>query len=233
MYSLVAPAVLSPAVANKAQMPCPPSDAASINTVVGQAGGLFPTLTAAEIQTKILGPAANFSGNIQVAQLQPGRIIVRCCQRGSPEPGGWWVSLQDMPLGITPVRSGTAVLPNWNQNGNLEFFVVPEGCGIVILEGQAASQALGGNLSTEGQRSYWQLGVGQHLDAVNDRVLPLNQPLRGSNLINVTGQILQGGATQIYVMENGAGAAFFNPGGANDYMPCIALIETGFDVELQ
>jgi hypothetical protein len=213
-------------------MPCPPSDAASINAVIGQAAGLLPALNLAEI----LGSSASFSGNIQVTQLQPGRIIARCCQGGSLEPGGWWVSLQDMPLGITPVRSGTAVLPNWSQNGNLEFFVVPENCDIVILEGLAASQALGGNLSAEGQRSYWQLQANQHFDAGNDVVIPVNQPLNRANLANVTGQILQGGTNQIYIMRNGAGVAFSrpgHPGGANGYMSCIAIIETGFDVELQ
>jgi hypothetical protein len=227
MYSLVAPAVLNPAVANKAQMPFPPSNAARVNAAAGQAAVFFPALNPVECQTKILGPSASFSGNIQVAQLQPGRIIARCCQGGSKEPGVWWVSLQDMPWGITSIRSGTAVLPNWNQNGNLEFFVVPEPCNIVILEGWAASQALGGNLSAEGQRSYWQLGAGQHFSTTTGRVIPGNQLLNGGNFVDVTNRILQGGTNQIYIMENRAGLAF------NGYMPCLAIIETRFDVELQ
>jgi hypothetical protein len=69
-------------------------------------------------------------------------MLVRCSQNGSREPGLWWTLISDMPLSILGVRNGIAVLPNWNQNGNLEFFVVPEGCNMIVLEGTASDQRL-------------------------------------------------------------------------------------------
>jgi hypothetical protein len=177
----------------------------------------------------------SFSNHLNRHTLQGGEVLVRCCQLNSPEPGAWWVQLRDMPLSIADVRDGTAVLPDWNQNGNLEFFVVPEGCGIEIFEGIVASMQMEtGNGPF--RREYIQLRPGGHYDYNG-----LSQDYRSRRNI-VTTQYLRGGVSQIYITDNygdvygnghnQSGFAFHNLLGLPSYMSCVAIIETEFDVEL-
>ncbi|MDR0445016.1 MAG: hypothetical protein LBG98_01885 [Puniceicoccales bacterium] len=183
-----------------------------------------PIPTQAQVENAIEEYANCFSNGIVLRQLHGGEVIVRCCQGGASEPGSWWVSLQDFPLSLQQLRENLANLPNWNQDGNLEFFVVPEECNITVLEGVVAAQQLnGGNLR------YFQLRGGEHYER--------NFLNNVSQRVEVTKNYLQGGAkTQIYVLLNGSysnhnvGIAFSN---ANvDYIPCLAIIPTGWDVEL-
>jgi hypothetical protein len=158
----------------------------------------------------------NFSNRITVKKLEAGEILVRCCQLGSLEPGGWWVRIQDMPLSIVDVRDGIAVKGEWNQNGNLEFFIVPEGCNIVVLEGPTAAQQLS-------HRNQWRLPVGKSVILVNGEIrLP-------QECADINTQYLRGGSNQIAITGNWNG----RPGVAfQPYMSCLAILETGFDVEL-
>jgi hypothetical protein len=160
----------------------------------------------------------DFSNRITVRKMEAGEVFVRCCQNGACEPGGWWVKIQDMPLSIVNVRDGTAVKSEWNQNGNLEFFIVPEGCNIVVLEGRAALQQL-----TTSSYNNQKLPRGGHATLVGGRI---NLPL---GCTDVNGQYLRGGTNQIAITGNwnGRPEAAFQP-----YMSCIAIIEAGFDVEL-
>jgi hypothetical protein len=167
----------------------------------------------------------NFSNQITVRRLEAGEILVRCCQQNSPEPGGWWVKIQSMPLSIADVRNGIAVLPEWNQNGNLEFFIVPEGCNIVVLEGVTASQQLALD-----PLSYNNYQLPQPTPMMGGRVALVGGQIRlPQGCTSINGQYLRGGANQISITGNWngrPGAAFLS------YVPCIAIIETGFDVEL-
>ena len=180
----------------------------------------------------------NFFGTITVRPLYPGEILVRCCQsdpsqdpaqqRARKEPGTWWVDVADMPLSVSDIRSGLAIRPDWNQDGNLEFFVVPEGCNITVLEGLASSQCL-----TKNNHRFVKL--------LTNTYYPNFPP----QLNFVDGQYLIGGTNQIAIVGNFGdvhgngiirpGFAFYrvnHPAGQNGYVPCIAIIETGFDVEL-
>jgi hypothetical protein len=133
--------------------PNPPITAINvINGLQQQVNGLQQQAQAAGvslqwIKDNIATYAKCFSNNalnpqINVRQLNPGEVLVRCSQNGSREPGSWWVLVDNMPLSIADVRNRIAVLPNWNQNGSLEFFVVPEGCNMIVLDGIASAQRL-------------------------------------------------------------------------------------------
>jgi hypothetical protein len=171
----------------------------------------------------------NFSGVITIRALEPGEILVRCCQQNSPEPGGWWVKIQDMPLSIADVRSGIAVLPEWNQNGNLEFFVVPEGSNIIILEGMASSQEL------QNTNNYRWLNAGQNVTILRNpgnMIIGLQFPEGHRNNPNLSTNWLDGGVTQVAIVGNWD-SLNNRPGNAfQGYYQAIAIIETGFDVEL-
>jgi hypothetical protein len=182
----------------------------------------------ADIIRQLYRDQENFSGAVTIRTLEPGEILVRCCQQNSQEPGGWWVKIQDMPLSMADVRVGIAVLPEWNQNGNLEFFVVPEGSNIVVLEGLASSQELT-NIN-----NYGQLGMGQHITILrgpNGAVIGLQFPA-GWNHQNLNTRWLAGGVNQIAIvgnwdlLNNRPGSAF------QGCYQAIAIIETEFDVEL-
>jgi hypothetical protein len=166
-------------------------------------------------------------------------------QRARKEPGTWWVKIQDMPLSIADIRNGIAVLPDWNQNGNLEFFVVPEGSDIQVIDGNAASQRL---LSRNA--SFHQLQPNEHFvrNGNQDMLQQANGnmiPLAGAGRNIVTNQWLQGGCRQIFIINNRHtdphnprpifGDAFYDYSVNHyfNYVSCIALIETGFDVETQ
>jgi hypothetical protein len=166
----------------------------------------------------------SFSKNITINRLNPGEILVRCCEKGSNEPGSWWVKIGDMPLSIVDVRDGIAVKSEWNQDGNLEFFIVPEGCNTIILEGPASSQKLTATNTNK------RLPLGKHarLQLIGS-LLHVHLPQRCDD---VDGHYhLRGGTNQIDIIGNynigRAGFAFLQ------YMQCVAIIQTGFDVELK
>ena len=149
----------------------------------------------------------NFSNRITVKKLEAGEILVRCCQLGSLEPGGWWVRIQDMPLSIVDVRDGIAVKGEWNQNGNLEFFVVPEGCNIIILEGVTASQQLTDSYNNQ------KLPKGGHatLVVIGGGIEVINLPL--GRCTDVNKHCLRVGTNQIAITGNwnGRPGAAFQP----------------------
>jgi hypothetical protein len=109
-----------------------------------------------------------------------------------------------------------AIRPDWNQDGNLEFFVVPENCNIVILEGIAASIQLN---NSNGSRYYGLLQGAHFLVAYPNFNLAADY----------TNRYLSGGSMQIFITNNRNGIAFTQGAG---HILCIAIIETGFDVEL-
>jgi hypothetical protein len=151
----------------------------------------------------------NFSQHITIRKLQPGEVLTRCVQRHTIEPGSWWTKIQDMPTSVKAVREGTAVLPHWNQSGKLEFFVVPEGCDLVVLEGLAAAQCL---------REY----------TVRDPQTSQEKQCRFfQNGKDVTGHYLEGGTNQIFITDNINGAAF-----DQHLLKCVTILETGFEVEM-
>jgi hypothetical protein len=133
-----------------------------------------------------------------------------------------------MPMSINDIRQGIAILPNWNQDRNLEFFVVPEGCNIVVLQGRAASMQLP-SIVDHRPAIYYRLQLNQHYDQIF-----VNQAI-GSHPLDrrrVTNHYLQGGIQQIHITQNwasghGVGVAFAG------YIHCIAIVQTGFDVETQ
>jgi hypothetical protein len=249
-------------------------------TTIGDIRGLqaqvvgFPLWLAQKIRDSIADQAQNFSNNahdpkIAVRQLSPGEVLVRCCQNGSREPGSWWVLIENMPQSITDVRNGLAVSPNWNQNGNLDFFLVPEGCDLFVLYGIASDQRLPADVVNTTSGPVWAaagyvINISGNPYSVNDpRSIsnPVWDPTFHSNafqrdgikrsakfirlapgevfgqgaatvqaleaLVNtnrdVTGQYLVGGHRQIFIVNGGMNF--------QNYMPCIAVIETGFNVE--
>jgi hypothetical protein len=179
-----------------------------------------------------------FAGGINVRRLEGGEILVRCCERASREPGIFWSQIRDMPLSIADIRNRIAVLPNWNQDCNLEFFVVPEGCNIVVLSGRAASQPL---ISSTNE-AYWMMPLGVHFRCIGQGQPEFLNPAGAAIAPGVggLGQIQQnchllGGGSQVVITGNKNGSAFFivnHPAGAQGYMPCITLLETGFDREV-
>jgi hypothetical protein len=184
----------------------------------------------------------NFSGTITIRPLHPREVLVRCCQsdpaqdptqqQARKEPGTWWTDVRDMPLSVSDIRSGLAIRPDWNQDGNLEFFVVPEDCDIIALEGLASSQCL-----IKNDHRFVKLLANTHYP---------NFPPPHPQFDFVDGQYLSGGINQIAIVGNFGdthgngitcpGFAFYRQaghrGGPSGYMPCIAIIETGFDVEM-
>jgi hypothetical protein len=242
----------------------------TINGLQAQAIG-FPFL-AKEIQDSIATNAQSFSNNapqpqIKVRQVNPGEMLVRCSQNGSREPGLWWTFISDMPLSILGVRNGIAVLPNWNQDGNLEFFVVPEGCNMIVLEGIASDQRLPEAAVNTTPGPVW-TADGNVTNVLGNPVggdprsipNPVWDPTFHGNMLNgikrsakfiklnpgdvfgqgvatvlnlaalvntdrdVTGQYLVGGCRQIFIVNGGANF--------QNYVPCIALIVTGYLVEI-
>jgi hypothetical protein len=117
-----------------------------------------------------------------------------------------------MPTSVKEVREGTAVLPDWNQTGKLEFFVVPEGCDLVVLEGPAAAQCL---------REYDIRGPDNPSMTRKGRYYK-----QGTN-VDVTGRYLQGGTNQIFIIGNINGAAF-----DQNLLKCVTILDTGFEVEM-
>jgi hypothetical protein len=190
---------------------------AAINAA--NATGFAPAVYAGVDHGRIVDDNRRSFNNMNPRLLQPGEILVRCTERctenGALEPGEWWVGIGDMPLSIANIRNGIDVRPDWNQNGNLEFFVVPEGSAIVVIEGRAASY----QLSLLPPKRFFQLAAEEYVQ-------------RGQALIvgvDVTNQWLSGGDNQILIIANSYGQRrpIFTP-----YGFCIAIIETGFDVEL-
>ncbi|MDR2419932.1 MAG: hypothetical protein LBD40_01240 [Puniceicoccales bacterium] len=153
----------------------------------------------------------NFSQRIIIRKLQPGEVLTRCAQRHTIEPGSWWTRAQDMPTSVKAVREGTAVLPDWNQTGKLEFFVVPEGCDLVVLEGLAAAQCL---------REY------DIRNPDNPRMTRKGRYYKQDTNEDVTNHYLQGGTNQIFITGNINGAAF-----VQNLLRCVTILDTGFEVE--
>jgi hypothetical protein len=183
---------------------------------------IHPIPTQEEINNAIEEYANCFSNDIVLRQLSGGELIVRCCQQGAPEPGCWWVPVQDFPLSVQQLREDIANLPDWNQNGNLEFFVVPEGCNITILEGRVAAQQL---RNSHDDKYFW-LMAGEYYG------IPFMDMVRDGQRNEATERYLQGGALQMFVLLNSS-ISNHNTGDAFiPYISCIAIIETGFDVEL-
>jgi hypothetical protein len=118
-----------------------------------------------------------------------------------------------------------AVLPEWNQNGNLEFIVVPEGCDIIILEGLASSQ----KLIKPNKNKQLPLGGHARLQTIGS----LQCVFLPQGCSNVDEYYLRGGTNQIDIVDNWdnnlrrVGFAF------RQCMSCITIIQTGFDVELE
>jgi hypothetical protein len=183
---------------------------------------IHPIPTQMEVDSAIEEYANCFSNGIILRQLSGGEVIVRCCQQGAPEPGCWWVPLQDFPLSAQQLREDIANLPDWNQNGNFEFFVVPERCNITILEGRVAAQQLKNSYNSR----YFRLNGRECYGML------FRDNVQAGQRNEVTKAYLQGGAIQMFVLLNSSisghniGNAFVNN------MPCFAIIETGFDVEL-
>jgi hypothetical protein len=151
-----------------------------------------------------------------------------------------------MPLSVSDIRSGLAIRPDWNQDGNMEFFIVPENNNIWVIDGNAASQQL--RSGRPNRQKFYQLQPNEHFTRNGGQDM-LQQsggnmiPLVGAGRNIVTNQWLQGGCRQIFIINNRHtnpdsprpifGDAFSDHvGNLFNYMPCIAIIETGFDVEI-
>ncbi|MDR0445322.1 MAG: hypothetical protein LBG98_03520, partial [Puniceicoccales bacterium] len=152
----------------------------------------------------------NFSQRITIRKLLPGEVLTRCAQRHTIEPGAWWTKIQDMSTSVKEVREGTAVLPDWNQTGKLEFFVVPEGCNLVVLEGLAAAQCLTAYTVRDSRTS-------------QEKTCHFFR----NKTDDVTGQYLKGGTNQIFITGNINGAAF-----NQELLKCVTILNTGFNVEM-
>ena len=162
---------------------------AAINAA--NATGFAPAVYAGVDHGRIVYDNRRSFNNMNPRLLQPGEVLVRCTENGALEPGEWWVVIGDMPLSIANIRNGIAVRPDWNQNGNLEFFVVPEGSAIVVIEGRAASY----QLSLLPPKRFFQLAAEEYVQ-------------RGQALIvgvDVTNQWLSGGDNQILIIANSYG----------------------------
>lgn len=84
-----------------------------------------------------------YSKNVNIHQLEPGTVLVRVFGKGQSIMASCWCNANDTTSAVTKAKdlyNTLAVKPEWNGDGNLGIFVVPEGVNIYVAEGKIASQ---------------------------------------------------------------------------------------------
>lgn len=84
-----------------------------------------------------------FSGEVKIHKLEPGTVLVRVFGKGQTVKGACWCRADDATSSVTcagDLYKKLAVMAEWNGDGNLGVFVVPEGVDIYVAEGKIASQ---------------------------------------------------------------------------------------------
>ena len=85
-----------------------------------------------------------FSGDVHIHKLEPGTVLVRVFGQGQSVKSACWARLDDDKSSVTCAQDlykKLAVKAEWNGDGNLGVFIVPEGADIWVAEGKIASQA--------------------------------------------------------------------------------------------
>ena len=84
-----------------------------------------------------------FSGDVHIHKLEPGTVLVRVFGKGQSVKSSCWARLDDDKSSVTcaeDLYKKLAVMADWNGDGNLGVFVVPEDANIWVAEGKIASQ---------------------------------------------------------------------------------------------
>lgn len=84
-----------------------------------------------------------YSKNVSIHQLEPGTVLVRVFGKEQSIMSSCWCNANDNTSAVTEAKdlyNTLAVKPEWNGDGNLGIFVVPEGVNIYVAEGKIASQ---------------------------------------------------------------------------------------------
>ena len=85
-----------------------------------------------------------FSSDVRIHKLEPGTVLVRVFGKGQSVKAACWARLEDVESSFTCAQDlykKLAVKAEWNGDGNLGVFIVPEGVDIWVAEGTIASQA--------------------------------------------------------------------------------------------
>ena len=85
-----------------------------------------------------------FSGKVTIHKLETGTVLVRVFGAGQSVKTACWARLDDDKSSVTCAQDlykKLAVKAEWNGDGNLGVFIVPEGVDIWVAEGKIASQA--------------------------------------------------------------------------------------------
>ncbi len=88
--------------------------------------------------------SSTFSGDVHIRKLEPGTVLVRVFGAGQSVKTACWARLDEVLSSVTCAQDlykNLAVKAEWNGDGNLGVFIVPEGVDIWVAEGTIASQA--------------------------------------------------------------------------------------------
>ena len=97
-----------------------------------------------------------FSGDVKIHKLEPGTVLVRVFGQGQSVKTACWCRADDATSSVTCAQDlykKLAVKAEWNGDGNLGVFIVPEGVDIWVAEGTIASQieTYTGNVQVNGR----------------------------------------------------------------------------------
>lgn len=84
-----------------------------------------------------------FSGNVHIHKLAPGTVLVRVFGQGQKAVGSCWCNVTDSKSSVTcaeDLYTKLAVKAEWNGDGNLAVFIVPDDIEVYVAEGKIASQ---------------------------------------------------------------------------------------------
>lgn len=98
--------------------------------------------------------SSSYSDNVTIHQLKPGTVLVRVLGNGQSTKASCWSKLSDENSSFTCAKdlyTNLAVKPEWNGDGNLAIFVVPDDADIWVAEGKIASQVGSYTTVTKGE----------------------------------------------------------------------------------
>jgi hypothetical protein len=86
---------------------------------------------------------SQFSGNVTIHRLEPGTVLVRVFGKGQSILSSCWCDAADSASTVKEAKdlyNKLAVRPDWNGDGNLGIWIIPEGIDVYVAEGKIASQ---------------------------------------------------------------------------------------------
>ncbi len=148
----------------------------------------------AEYSAQINRESNTFSGDVRIYKLEPGTVLVRVFGKGQSVKASCWCRADDSNSSVTCAKDlyeKLAVKAEWNGDGNLGIFIVPEGADIWVAEGKIAAQAekytgktnVNGK-DVQGKHTFLYEGGGTQLN-----ILTPNAPSQGTSFAGVEPQI--------------------------------------------